>query len=78
MVNYQVHPDTYGIEIRDGQSVEDYISVARRFRSTAEFREFRDAGPERRKEMRRSRDNNSAEDGDDDRRRTLEFLKASK
>jgi len=77
MNDYQVHPGTYDIEIRDGQSVDDYIATARGFNSTAEFREYyRGASPERRKEMRRARDNTSADDGDDIRRRTLDLLKA--
>lgn len=81
MTNYQVHPDSFSsIELRDGESIDDYIAKARRFSSTAEFREYRDGSPERRKEMRkdRNRDNNSADSDDDDRRRTLDFLKACK
>jgi hypothetical protein len=74
-MNYQVHPETYGIELRDGMSVDDYIAQARGFSSTAEFREYRDAPPERRAEMRRQRDNNSTDCSDEDRRRTLEFLR---
>jgi hypothetical protein len=78
-MNYQVHPDSfYGIELRDGQSIDDYIATARQFRSTDEFREYRDGTPERRAQMRRDRNrDNSPDDGDDIRRRTLEFLKAS-
>jgi hypothetical protein len=76
MHDYQTHPDTYGIEIRDGQSVDDYISVARGFRSVAEWREYRDGSPARKTELRRSRDNHSADsDEDSDRRRTLELLR---
>jgi hypothetical protein len=55
-----------------------YIAKARGFSSTAEFREFRDASPKRRKEMRRERDNDSADSDGDDRRRTLEFLRLNK
>ena len=72
-MNYQVHPDYYGIEFRGGLSVDDYIAQARGFGSTAEFREYRDASPERRAEMRRQRDNDDC--GDEDRRRTLDFLR---
>ena len=77
MNDYQVHPDTYGIEIRDGQSIDDYIAVARGFASTAEWREFRDGSPERRKALRRTRDNTSADSDhkDSDRRRELELLR---
>ena len=79
-MNYQVHPDSFSsIEIRDGESIDDYIAKARRFTSTAEFREYRDGSPERRKAMRRNRDNPDRADSDDDsdRRRTLDLLKAS-
>jgi hypothetical protein len=77
MTNYQVHPDSFSsIELRDGESIDDYIAKARRFGSTAEFREFRDASPERRKAMqRRNQGNDSATSDDDiDRRRTLTWL----
>jgi hypothetical protein len=80
MTNYQVHPDSsYGVEIRSGESIDDYIAKARGFDSTAEWREYRSSSPERKAAMRRDRDqgNNSADDGDDIRRLTLEFLKAS-
>jgi hypothetical protein len=78
MTNYQVHPDSlYGVELRDGLSVDDYIAKARGFHSTAQLIEYRDASPKRRKEMRRERDNN-ADDGDEDRRRTLDFLRLNK
>jgi hypothetical protein len=79
-MDYQTHPDPscYGIETRDGQSLDDYIAKARRFNSTAEWREFRDANPVRREAMQhRNRDNATSTDSDDDRRRTLELLKAS-
>jgi hypothetical protein len=67
MADYQHHPDySYGIEVRDGWTAEDYIAQARGFRSTAEFLEYRDASPERQKEIRRNRDrhNNNIDDGD--------------
>lgn len=57
--NYRHHPDYgygYGIEIRDGWQEDDYIAQARRFRSTREFIEYRDAEPERQADMRRNRD----------------------
>jgi hypothetical protein len=77
MNDYQIHPETYGIEVRDGQSVDDYIAKARGFSSTAEFREYRSASPERKTELRRQRDNNTSVDSDDDsdRRRQLELLR---
>jgi hypothetical protein len=82
MKDYQTHPDPscYGIETRDGQSVDDYIAKARGFATKDAFIEYRSASPERKAEMRRdrNRDNTSADDSDYDRRRTLEFLKASK
>ncbi len=82
MANYQVHPDSFSsIELRDGESIDDYIAIARGFSSTAEFREFRDGSPERRAKMRqnRNRDNNSADsDEDSDRRRQLELLRITK
>jgi hypothetical protein len=69
-MNYVTHPDCYyGVELRDGMDVNDYIAQARGFSSTAQFIEYRDAPPERRAEMRRQRDNN--DNGDDDRRRYL-------
>jgi hypothetical protein len=76
-MDYQIHPDShYGIELRAGESTDDYISRARGFSSTAEFREYRSASQEQRKAMRRSRDNHSADsDEDSDRRRTLELLR---
>jgi hypothetical protein len=78
MNDYTVHPDSYGIEIRDGQSIDDYIAKARKFNSVEEWREFRDANPARREAMQhRNRDTTSANDGDCDRRRTLELLKAT-
>lgn len=79
MSDYETRPIPFdGIELRDGESIDDYIAKARGFGSTAEFREFRDASPERRTEMRRERDNNADCDGDDDRRRTFEFLRLNK
>lgn len=75
MTDYQVHPETtYGIELRGDLSVADYIAAARKFSSTDQFVEYRDASPKRQAEMRRQRDNN-ADSSDDDRRRTLEFLR---
>jgi hypothetical protein len=57
MAEYQHHPDYgYGVEIRDGWTEDDYIAQARRFRSTREFIEYRDAEPERQADMRRDRD----------------------
>ena len=74
MTNYQVHPDVhYGVELRDGGSIDDYVAQARGFKSTAQFIEYRDASSEHREEMGRQRDKNST-DGDDDRRRVLEFM----
>jgi hypothetical protein len=82
MKDYQTHPDPscYGIELRGGETVDDYIAKARGFNSTAEFREFRDASPERRKAiMRRDRDNSvDSDDEDSDRRRQLELLRITK
>jgi hypothetical protein len=80
MVNYSVHPDSFSsIELRDGESIDDYIAKARRFNSTAEFREYRDGTPQRRKEMRRTRTRDDSADSDDtDRRRILDFLKVAK
>jgi hypothetical protein len=79
MTNYTVHPFSFSsIELRDGESIDDYIAKARGFNSTAEFREYRDGSPKRRAKMRRDREreNNSADsDEDSDRRRTLEFLR---
>jgi hypothetical protein len=76
MNSYQIHPDSYyGVEIRDGQSVDDYIAKARGFSSTAEFREYRDSSPERQAEMRNRRNRDNSADSDDDRRRALEFLR---
>jgi hypothetical protein len=80
MNDYQTHPDPscYGIELRGSETVDDYIAKARRFASTAEFREYRDASPERRKAMQHGdRDNNADSDDDSDRRRTLELLRIS-
>jgi hypothetical protein len=32
MTNYQVHPDVYyGVELRDGGSIDDYVAQARGF-----------------------------------------------
>ena len=77
MSDYETRPIPFdSIELRDGECIDDYIAKARGFSSTAEFREFRDASPERRKAMMRSeRDNDDDADSDDDRRRALEFLK---
>jgi hypothetical protein len=81
MAEYQHHPEpTYGIEIRDGWTEDDYIAQARGFSSTAEFRQYRDAPQERREEMREareSRDNNGADDSDEDLGRYAELLKVS-
>lgn len=76
MTNYQVHPEPfhYGVELRAGESVDDYIATARGFRSAADWCEYRDATPRRQAAIRRDRDNSSA-DSDDDRRRQLEFLR---
>ena len=75
MTNYQVHPDVYyGVELRDGGSIDDYVAQVRGFKSTAQFIEYRDASSEHREEMGRQRDKNST-DGDDDRRRVLEFMR---
>ena len=61
MSNYQHQPDaTYGIELRDNWSVEDYVAQSRGFRSTAEFLEYRDASPARQAEMRANRDKTTA------------------
>lgn len=68
MNDYQTHPDTYyGIELRDGMTVDDYIAKARHFRSTAAWIEYRDASPQDREQIQ-IRDNN-----DDDRKRSLEL-----
>jgi hypothetical protein len=80
MTDYTVHPDSFSsIELRADEDIDSYISKARGFSSVAEFREFRDANPQRRKEMRKDRDrDNTRVDSDDcDRRRTLELLKAT-
>ena len=79
MTNYTVHPAPFSsIELRDGESIDDCIAKARRFSGTAEFREYRDASPERREAMQhRNRDNKSADDGDCDRHRELELLRIS-
>jgi protein involved in polysaccharide export with SLBB domain len=75
MVNYVVHPDCYyGIELRAGESVDDYIATARGFNTTAEFREYRDATPTRKAEIREQRDK-SADSSDEDRKRQLELLR---
>jgi len=68
MAEYQHHPDYgYGLELRDGYTTEDYIAQARGFRSTAEFREYRDADEERRADMRRNRDaRDKREDNNED------------
>jgi hypothetical protein len=74
--DYETRPIPFdAIELRAGESIDDYIAKARRFSSTAEFREYRDAGPARRKEMRRERDNDSSADSDEDRRRDYELLR---
>jgi hypothetical protein len=76
-MNYQVQPDPYyGIELRQGESADDYIAKARGFSSTAEFREYRDASPARREEMRNARDRRNADTNDDGRKRYVELLKA--
>jgi hypothetical protein len=76
---YEVRPIPFdGIELRDGgEAVDFYIAKARRFGSVAEYREFRDANPARRKEMRKQRDNDTADsaDSDEDRRRAYELLR---
>ena len=79
MTNYQVHPEAchYGVELRAGESIDDYIAIARGFGSTAEFREYRAASSSRREEMRAARDRHSTEE-DDDRSIYLEFIKARK
>ena len=67
MTEYQHHPDYgYGIELRDGITADDYIAQARGFRSTAEFREYRDADPERQADMRRNRDSRDKRDEDNE------------
>jgi hypothetical protein len=79
-MTYTVHPDSFSsIELRDGESIDTYIAKARGFRSTDEFREYRDGSPETREAMRRNRgrDTTSVDSDDCDRRRTLEFLKAN-
>jgi hypothetical protein len=76
MTNYQVHPDVhYGVELRDGGSIDDYVAQARGFKSTAQFIEYRDASSEHREEMGRQRDKNST-DGDDDRRRAARLRRS--
>lgn len=46
------HPEpSYGIELRDGLTEDDYIAQARGFGTTAEWLEFRDASPTRRNEI---------------------------
>lgn len=72
-MDYQTHPETYyGIEIRAGESVDDYIAKARHFRSTAAWIEYRDASPEQREDIIRSRDKN---EDDEDRVRSFELLR---
>jgi hypothetical protein len=67
MADYQHHPDySYGIELRDGWTEDDYIAQARRFRSTAEFREYRDADGERQADMRRNRDSRDKREGNNE------------
>jgi len=76
-MNYEVQPaPCYGIELRQGESADDYIAKARGFGSTAEFREYRDASPARREQMRNARDRRNAKTNDDDRKRYVELLKA--
>jgi hypothetical protein len=78
---YQHQPDsTYGIELRGNESVDDYIANARRFRSTAEFIEYRDASASRKAEIRANRDNHSVADDahKDDLLRRLAVLKVCK
>ncbi len=67
MADYQHHPDYgYGIEIRDGWQVDDYIAQARGFSSTAEFRDYRDADEERQSDIRRNRDARDKRDEDNE------------
>lgn len=68
-MTYQHHPDrTYGLELRDGWTAEDYIAQARGFSSTAEFLEYRSATPERQAEIRdrsnRGNKTSATDDGD--------------
>jgi hypothetical protein len=79
MANYQHHPErSYGIEIRDGWSEDDYIANARGFTTTADFIEYRSATPERQAEIRdrSNRGKTSATDGDLMRYTTFLSLKA--
>jgi hypothetical protein len=82
MADYQHYPDTpygYGIEIRNGWTEDDYIAQARRFRSTRDFIEYRDADEEHRADMRSNRDaRDNREDDNEDLRRYAEFLKVCK
>jgi hypothetical protein len=79
MAEYQHYPDpSYGIELRDnGWTTDDYIAQARGFRSTAEFREYRDADSDRKAEIIRDRKSGKPVNSDDgDLFRYVELLKA--
>ena len=76
MSDYETRPIPFdAIELRDGESIDDYIAKARGFSSTGSWIEYRDAEPARKAAMRRELDNDDDADSDDDRRRALEFLK---
>jgi hypothetical protein len=76
MANYRHHPErSYGIEIRDGWSEDDYIANARGFTTTADFLEYRDATPERQAEIRdRSNRGTTSATDDGDLMRYAAFL----
>lgn len=59
---YHPYPGDYGLELRDGWAVDDYIAQARGFRSTAEFREFRDSTSERQAEIIRAEKSRKSRD----------------